>query len=91
MSVVLPCWSAGGACATTVGGSARHGGRADVLGQRTGVEDTGETQRTPEGATPLRQRETSRIGMQMNSPTRQSACGIGLQPKTGAAIDPDNT
>jgi hypothetical protein len=63
MSVVLPCWSAGGACAATVGGSGRRGGRTDVLGQRAGVDDTGKTQRPPEGTAPFRQREASRIGM----------------------------
>jgi hypothetical protein len=37
-----------------IGRSARHGDHADVLGQQTGVSNTGESQRTPEGATPLR-------------------------------------
>jgi hypothetical protein len=44
----------------------------DVLGQRAGVEDTGDAQRPPEGSAPLRQREASRIRMHMRSPTRQS-------------------
>jgi hypothetical protein len=52
-----------------------------VLGQHPGVGDTGEAQRTPEGATPLRQREAGRIRMQMRSPTRQSAARIGLEPE----------
>jgi hypothetical protein len=52
-----------------------------VLGQQTGVEDTGESQRSPEGSTPLRQREASRIGVQMRSPARQSAARIGLKPE----------
>jgi len=50
-----------------------------VLGQRPGVEDTGESQRSPEGAAPLRQREASRIGMQMRSAARQSAARIRLK------------
>ena len=50
-----------------------------MLGQQTGVSNTGETQRTPEGATPLRLRETGRIGMQMRSPPRQPAARIGLE------------
>jgi hypothetical protein len=57
------------------------GSRPDVLGQWTGVEDTGDPQRSPEGATPLRQREARRIGMQMRSPARQSAARIGLKPE----------
>ena len=52
-----------------------------MLGQRTGVSNTGESQRTPEGATPLRQREASRIGMQMRPPARQSAARVGLEQK----------
>jgi hypothetical protein len=32
----------------------RSGYRMDVLGQRTGVWDAGDTQRAPEGAAPLR-------------------------------------
>jgi hypothetical protein len=50
-----------------------------MLRQRPGVEDTGDSQRTPEGATPLRQREASRVGMQMPSATRQSAARIRLK------------
>jgi hypothetical protein len=50
-----------------------------MLCQRTGVEDTGESQRSPEGATPLRQREARQIGMQMPSTTRQSAARIRLK------------
>jgi hypothetical protein len=37
-----------------IGRSARHGDRADVLVQQTGVSNTGESQRAPEGTTPLR-------------------------------------
>jgi hypothetical protein len=61
--------------------------RTDVLGQRTGVRDTGETQRTPEGATPLRQREAGRIGMHMCSPARQPAARIRLEPNFGSDLD----
>jgi hypothetical protein len=50
-----------------------------VLCQRTGVRNTGESQRAPEGATPLRQREASRIGMQVPSTTWQSAARIRLK------------
>ncbi|GAA0550606.1 hypothetical protein GCM10010172_35890 [Paractinoplanes ferrugineus] len=50
-----------------------------MLGQRTGVSNTGESQRPPEGSAPLRQREAGRIRMQMRSPTRQSPIRIGLK------------
>jgi len=52
-----------------------------MLGEQPGVSDTGESQRPPEGTAPLRQREASRIRMQMRSPTRQSATRIGLEPE----------
>ena len=81
MSVVLPCWIRVGLLRPTIGGSGRHGDRSDVLGQQTGVSNTSEAQRTPEGATPLRQREAGRIRMQMCSPTRQSAVRIRLEPE----------
>jgi hypothetical protein len=60
-----------------------------VLGQQTGVSNTGESQRPPEGASPLRQREASRIGMQMRSPPRQSAARIGLKPEVNPGSDRD--
>jgi hypothetical protein len=72
-----------------IGGSVRPRDRADVLGQRTGVSNTGESQRTPEGAAPLRQREAGRIRMQMRSPTRQSAVRIGLEPEIVPCSDRD--
>ncbi|AGL20320.1 hypothetical protein L083_6810 [Actinoplanes sp. N902-109] len=50
-----------------------------MLGKQAGVSNTGETQRTPEGATPLRLREAGRIKMQMRSPTRQPTVRIGLK------------
>ncbi|GIF02870.1 hypothetical protein Asi03nite_04080 [Actinoplanes siamensis] len=52
-----------------------------MLGKQSGVSNTGETQRTPEGATSLRLPEASRIGMQMSSPARQSAAWIGQKPE----------
>jgi hypothetical protein len=52
-----------------------------VLGQRTGVSNTGESQRPPEGATPLRLREASRIGMKVRSPARQPAARVRLKPE----------
>ena len=42
----------------------------DVLGERTGVDHTGDAQCTSEGAAALRKREAGRIGMQIRSPTR---------------------
>lgn len=47
------------------------------FGQRTGIEDPGETQGPPEGAFAFRQREASRIRMQVRSPTRPFAGRIG--------------
>ena len=72
--------------------SARLSDLAEKLGQRLGVSDTGQSQRPPEGATPLRQREAGRIRMQMRSPTRQSAVRIGLEPEIlpGAGRDEPN-
>jgi hypothetical protein len=60
-----------------------------VFGERPDVSDTGESQRAPEGATPLRQREASRIRMQMRSPTRQSAVRIGLEPEVNPGTGRD--
>jgi hypothetical protein len=62
-----------------IGRSARRGDRTDVLGERTGVSNTGESQRPPEGTASLRLREAGRIRMQMRSPTRQSAARVGLE------------
>ena len=61
-----------------------------MLDQRTGVQDTGDAQRAPEGAAALRQREASRIGMQMRSPTRQSAGRIGDEAESSSAPDRDH-
>jgi hypothetical protein len=62
-----------------------------MLGERTEIQDPGHTQRTPEGATSLRQRETGRIGMQMRSPPRQSTGRIGLEPALRAGTGRDNS
>jgi hypothetical protein len=62
-----------------------------MLGERAGVQDTGDAQRSPEGATPLRQREAGRIGMQMRSPPRQSTSRIGLELTIQATAGCDNT
>jgi hypothetical protein len=69
-----------------------HGDRADVLGQQSGVRDSGETQRAPEGTTPLRQREAGRIRVQMRSPARQSAVQIRQEPEiiSGTGRDEPN-
>ena len=74
-----------------IGGSGRHGDRSDVLGKQSGVSNTGESQRTPEGATPLRQREASRIRVQVRSPARQSAFRIGLKPEIISGTGHDET
>jgi hypothetical protein len=87
MSVVLPCWIRVGR-RPTIGGSERRG-RSDVLGQRTGVSNTSESQRPPEGSAPLRQREASRIRMHVRSPTRQPAARIGLQLEMISRCDRD--
>lgn len=60
-----------------------------MLGKRTGVDDTGEPQRPPEGATPFRQREAGRIKMQMRPPTRQYAARVGLEPEIISGADRD--
>ena len=83
--VVLPCWVVTGRRRLVISGSERHGDRADVLGKQSGVSNTGETQRTPEGATSLRLLEAGRIGMQMRSPPRQSAARINLQTEINPA------
>ena len=61
-----------------------------MLDQRTGVQDTGDTQRAPEGAATLRQRDASRIGMYMRSPTRQFASRIGDETEISSAPDRDH-
>ena len=52
-----------------------------MLGKQSGVSNTGETQRTPEGATALRLREASRFGVKVSPPARQSAAWIGQKPE----------
>jgi hypothetical protein len=63
----------------------RCGDRTDVLGQRRGVQDTGEPQRPAEGPAPLRQREASRIEVQVCPSARQPATRVG--PKLGTHHD----
>jgi hypothetical protein len=65
--------------APTIGDSERIRVSADDLGERSGVDDTGNTKRAPEGAATLRQRETRRVRMNMCSPARPSACRIGRE------------
>jgi hypothetical protein len=73
----------------TVGGAGRGGGNR--LGQLTGVDDTGDTQRPPEGAPSLRQCETAGIGMQMRSPPRPPAGRIGHRAELARqALDRDD-
>ena len=72
-----------------ISGSGRHGDRTDVLGKQSGVSNTGESQRSPEGATPLRLREAGRIRMHMCSPARQPAARIGLKPEVTSRSDRD--
>jgi hypothetical protein len=60
-----------------------------MLGQLTGVDVPGESQRAPEGATPLRQREASRTGMQLRSPTRQPAGRVRQEPIRRSRPDRD--
>jgi hypothetical protein len=60
-----------------------------VLGQQPGVSNTSESQRAPEGTTPLRQREASRSRMNVRSPTRQSTARIGLKPEIVSCRDRD--
>jgi hypothetical protein len=62
-----------------------------MLGKRPGVDDSGDPQRSPEGATPLRQREARRVGMHMRPPPRQSTGRIGQEPEPRAAAGRDNT
>lgn len=60
-----------------------------MLGKQPGVSNTGETQRTPEGATSLSLLEAGRIGMQMSSPARLSAVWIGRKPEVFPGSDRD--
>src|SRR5256885_12476649 len=53
-------------------------GRCEHRGERAGVDDTGDAQCAPEGATALRKREAGRIGVHMCSPSRPDARRVGL-------------
>ena len=67
----------------------RHVDRTEVLGQQPGVSNTGESQRPPEGAAPLRQREAGRIWVQVRSPTRQAAVRVRQEPEVNPGADCD--
>ncbi|GAA2473298.1 hypothetical protein Ahu01nite_046730 [Winogradskya humida] len=60
-----------------------------MLGKQAGVSNTGETQRTPEGASPLRLRKAGRLGVHVRSPTRQSTVRIGLKLENVSCFDRD--
>jgi hypothetical protein len=75
--------------APTIGGAGLGG--VNRLGQLTGVDDTGDTQRTPEGASSLRQCETGRITVQMCPSTRLPTRHIGYRPELARLVlDRDN-
>ncbi|GAA1812877.1 hypothetical protein GCM10009682_37600 [Luedemannella flava] len=57
--------------------------RSDIRRDRAGVDDAGQPQRAPEGASPLRLREAGQIGMQMSTATRQPASLVGHEPPRG--------
>jgi hypothetical protein len=61
-----------------------------VPGQLGGVGNTVDAQRPPEGATLARQREASRIGMQVRSPPRRSAGRIGDEAEIRPFADRDD-
>jgi len=54
----------------------------DRLVQLTGVEDTCDPQRSPEGSTSQRRLETARNGMQVRSPAGQCAARIRPEDKS---------
>ncbi|AEV88097.1 hypothetical protein ACWT_7087 [Actinoplanes sp. SE50] len=60
-----------------------------MLGKQSGISNTGESQRPPEGSTSLRLLEAGRIGMQVRSPARQSAAWIGQKPEVFPGSDRD--
>jgi hypothetical protein len=75
--------------ASTIGGSGCV--RVDGQCERTGVQDTGDAQRAPEGPATLREHQASRIRMQVRSPTRPSSCRIGHDAELlSTMIDRDN-
>jgi len=63
-------------------------GRADELRERTGVDDPGDAECPPEGAPPLRQRETTRIEMKVRTATRSSTGQIGYDAEDRLAGSP---
>ncbi|BCY14450.1 hypothetical protein L3i22_095380 [Actinoplanes sp. L3-i22] len=60
-----------------------------MLGKQSGVSNTGETQRAPEGAASLRLLEAGRFGVQVSPPARQSAVWIGRKPEVSPGSDRD--
>jgi hypothetical protein len=83
MLVVLPCGSGWEHRASTIGGSVHCG---DHFGQRAGVDDTGYTQRAPEGAATLRERKASQIRVQVCAPARPSASRVGQHTKSAGVL-----
>jgi hypothetical protein len=61
-----------------------------MLGQLPGVDDTGDPERAPEGATPTCQREASRVWMHVCTSARQPAGRVGPKPITGPTTDRDD-
>ena len=72
MLVVLPCCRAGFAPRRVSRAADEH------RGERSGVDDTGDAQCTPEGATALRKREAGWIGVYMCTPPQPDAHRVGL-------------
>src|SRR5947209_9542008 len=72
MSVVLPCARAGFAPRRVSRVTSEH------RGERSGVDDTGDAQCAPEGATALRKREAGLVGMHMCAPPGPDARRVGL-------------
>jgi len=61
-----------------------------VLGQLAGVDDTGDPERAPKGATPPRQREASRVRVQVRTPARQPTGRVGPEAVTSLTADRDD-
>src|SRR5262245_35937871 len=60
----------------------------EVIHQRTGVNDTSDTQGTPKGAPTFRQRETCQIGMHVRAPTGLPTCRVGHDNAVLVRYDP---
>jgi hypothetical protein len=61
-----------------------------MLGQLPDVDDPGDPQRAPEGATPTGQREASRVEMHVHTSARQTTGRIGPEAVTSLTADRDN-